>query len=231
MVQRSSTYPLGNLLLELQQSSGLTLYKFVLAIGYKNSNKGIGAFDAMLGSGYPNSTFLERLNESPYAPSQEALARAIAETETILENEEREAAIAQEEAERQAFRPYFQAVPELKEPRQITLFALTGGHSRYTHHLPPDFPTWPLEAQYGLLEKEVPAAYAKAEGRTLFMGRITGYRLFRLYDGPSLLLSVNGKPLGIDDEAPIPEATLTIGKRTLTSGEAERILFPNGPKE
>lgn len=227
MVQRSSTYPLGKLLLELQQSTGLTLYNFVLAIGYKNSNKGIGAFDAMLGSGYPNTTFLERLNKSPYAPPKEALEAAIAETKEIVAREEREAALAQEEAERKAFRPYFQAVPELKEPRQITLFAVTGGHARYTHYLPPDFPTWPLEAQYALLQKEVPLAYAKAEGRTLFMGRITGYRLFRTYDGPSLLLSVNGNPLGIDDEAPVPEATLTIGKRTLTSGEAERILFSN----
>lgn len=150
----------------------------------------------------------------------------VAATREILQNEEPAAAVARKEAERAAFRPYFQAVPELKEPRQISLFALTGGHSRYTHYLPCDFPTWPLAAQYALLEREVPAAYAKAEGRTLFMGRITGYRLFREYEGQSLLLSNNGKPLGIDGEDPVPKATLTIGKRTLTSGEVEKILWP-----
>jgi hypothetical protein len=231
MAHRSSTYPLGKLLLELQQSSGLTPYRFVRAIGYKNSSKGINAFDGMLAGGYPNTTFLERLNNSPFAPAPQTLEAAVAETREILQNEEREAAIAKEQAERAAFRPYFQAVPELKSPTQITLFALTGGHSRYTHYLPPDFPTWPLVAQYALLEREVPAAYAKAEGRTLFMGRITGYRLFREYEGPSLLLSNDGKPLGLDSKEPIPQATLTIGKRALTSGETEQIFFSGTAKE
>jgi len=231
MAQRSSTYPLGKLLLELQERSGLTLYKFVLAGGYKNSNKGINAFDGMLVGGYPNTTFLERLSQSPYAPSPDQLDAAMKATHAILEKEAHDAAIAEEEAARLAFRPYFQAVPELTEPRQIALFAVTGGHSRYTHYLPPDFARWSLAAQYALLRKEVPVQYAKAQGRTLFMGRITGYRLFRVYDGPSLLLTNGGRPLGIDNEAPVGDATLTIGKRTVTAHEAERIFSPHTTKE
>lgn len=224
MAHRTSHYPLGKLLLDTLHTSELSILQFVLAIGYRNGTKGIRALDGMLYGGYPNDVFLQRLTSSELSPPPEILRTAIEETMAILNEEERLAAIAQEEAERAAFRPFFQAVPELDRPMSISLFALTGGTSRYTRYLPPSFPSWPLEAQYAHVKQQVSAHFKSAEGRTLFQGRILAYRLFRWYAQPALLFSVEGEPLGSDSADPIPEATLTIGHRSLSQEAAQKLF-------
>jgi hypothetical protein len=196
MAHRASTYPLGKLLLGSLQHSGLSIGAFVTTVGYRNVNKGVRALDGMLRWGYSSDVFLVRLRQSPLAPNEQLLQTAIEQTMVILEAEEQEAARQQREAAEVAFRPFFQAVPELSRPTQISLFAITGGHSRYTYVLPDTFPSWPLAEQYAYLEQKVPEAFTAAKGRTLFMGAITGYRLFRWFEGPSLHLSVGGKPIG-----------------------------------
>lgn len=228
MVHRTSTYPLGKLLLEILRNAKMTIQPFVLAIGYRNPSKGIRAFDGMLGGGYPNEVFLERLRSSELAPDEHALQEAIDHTLQILDEEERVAHRALIEAERAAFRPFFEAVPEKESPSQICFFALSGGHSRYTHYLPDAFLSWSLAEQYRYLAVRIPEVFVAAGGRTLFMGAIIAYRLFRQYDGPALFLSVNGKPLWQEHAIPLPDATIEIGGKRLCSEEAERLIH-SGP--
>ena len=228
MAYRTTHYPLGKLLLECLRNSQMSIQPFVQAIGYRNATKGVRAFDSILAYGYPNEVFLERLCSSSLAPDAQLLKEAIDQTWSILADEEREAEKARKEAEREAFRPFFQAVPIEKSPRQIFLFAVTGGHSRYTHYLLGSFPEWPLADQYRYLETKVPEAFAASDGRTLFMGKIIAYRLFRRYEEPALLLSVNGKPLGTEATTPLPDATVEIGGRMLSSEQATRLFQSDG---
>jgi hypothetical protein len=123
-----------------------------------------------------------------------------------------------------SFRSFFQAVPELDRPISISLFALTGGTSRYTRYLPSSFLSWPLEAQYAHVKQQVTAHYESAQGRTLYQGRILGYRLFRRHKQPALLFSVEGEPLGHASAQPVPEATLTIGHRSLSQEAAQKLF-------
>lgn len=227
MAHRASTYPLGKLLLESLQKSELSIAAFVTTVGYRNVNKGVRALDGMLRWGHPCDVFLDRLRRSPFALNEQVLQKAIKHTIVMLETQEQEAAHQRREAARVAFRPFFQAVPELPSPTQISLFVMTGGHSRYTHMLPETFPSWPLAEQHNYLAQKVPEAFKASSGRTLFMGAITGYRLFRWFEGPSLLFSVDGKPIGEDVTEPLPDATLRIGGRVLSSAQASRLLNRN----
>lgn len=224
MANRSSTYPLGQLLIKLWKDSNLSIKDFVLKVGYKNSVKGIRALDSMIYYGYPVDIFIKRLLGSPLSPGEFVIREAIEATSVILKEEARIAEADRKARERAEFRPFFQAVPELSSPTQIAFFAFTGGHSRYTHALPEDFPEWPLAAQYEYLENKVPDAYATSKGRTLYMGQILAYRLFRWYDTPPLLLTVDGKPLKEEDAKPLPDATIQIGGRVLTSEQAARLF-------
>lgn len=224
MTKRTSHYPLGQLILQTIKDSQLSPGHFVTAIGYGNPAKGIKALDRLVKYGANDPVFLARLTASCFAPKPEALQEAIKETDAIIEEEERLFEIKTKEEERAAFRPFIQGVPELEVPTQIFLHAVTGGHARFTIELPPSFPSWPLEEQYRYTEEKITHHFASCEGRTLFMGRLTAYRLFRSYGEAPLLLSVEGKPLGRNSGAPVSEATVEIGGKTLSEREASRLL-------
>jgi hypothetical protein len=225
---RSSTYPLGQLLIKLWKESNLSIKDFVLTVGYKNPTKGIRSLDSMIFYGYPVDIFIKRLLSSPLSPGADVVNQAIEQTSVILREEARVATARRKEEERAAFRPFFQAVPELSSPTQLCFFALTGGHSRYTHYLPDGFPDWPISDQYEYLAKRVPEVYEAAKGRTLYMGQILAYRLFRWYDTPPLLLSIEGTPLKQEDAKPLPDATIQIGSRVLTPQQAARLFNFSG---
>lgn len=224
MVKRSSRYPLGQLVLQCVEASQLSAGNFVSAIGYKNPSKGIRALDSLVRHGSQDSVFWERLNASQFAPAREAFESALAQTLVILAEEERLYAIEQEAQARAAFRPFIQGVPELDRPTQITFHALTGGSSRFTIELPASFPQWELADQYRYAEERIISHYTACEGRTLFMGRLTAYRLFRFYGEAPLLLSVTGKPLGLDDGKPVQQAILAIGGELLSEKEASKLF-------
>lgn len=224
MVKRSSQYPLGQLVLQSIEASQLSAGNFVSAIGYRNPSKGVRALDSLVRHGSQDPVFFERLNASQFAPPREAFESALKETLAILAEEARLYAIEEEAEKRAAFRPFIQGVPELDMPTQITLHALTGGSSRFTIELPASFPNWALEDQYRYAEEKIVSHYAACEGRTLFMGRLTAYRLFRFFGEDPLLLSVTGKPLGLIDGKPLQEAALAIGGRLLSEWEASKLF-------
>lgn len=224
MKTRSSKYPIGKLLIETLSASALSIHYFSLAIGYGNSNKGVRAFDQMLGWGVPDKVFLDRLQSSSLAIPAETLALALAQSEAIVAEETRLWRLAQIEEERKAFRPYVQAVPEYSTPISITFHGLTGGSRRYTHQLPEEFPTWDPTKQHRHLKELILTQYAAADGKTLFMGRITTYRLFRRYGEQAELLSVSGEPLGAVSNTPLPEATATLVGKSGDAGDLTQII-------
>ncbi len=215
MKTRSSNYPIGKLLIKTLNESGLSIQPFVEAIGYRNSSKGVRAFDHTVNSGVHLEIFLQLLNASRFAPDPAELERALNESEVIVEREVEEARLARIEAERQAFRPYLQGVPEYDTPISIMCFCLTGGHSRYTLPVPHDLPDWPPAEQHRHVRELVTRHFAESKGRTLYMGRITGYRLFRRYDEPAMLYSTEGVPIGVNPTTALPKGELSIGGKTL----------------
>ncbi len=194
MAIRTSRYPLGKLLLDQLAHSHLSLYQFVLAIGYRNPSKGIIAFDSILAGSY-DQCFMKRWMQSSFAPHQETSQQAITQTNELVRLEAQKYEAERKEEERAAFRPFLQAVPECQSPTPITFHAITGGHRRYTYALPADLASWNTEEQLRYIKQQIAASFSAAQGRTLFMGRIIGYRLFRWYDCNPALFSVNGELL------------------------------------
>ena len=224
MKPRTSHYPIGQLLLRVVEHSGLSLHYFSLAIGYGNSNKGVRAFDQMLRWGVPNDVFISRLQSSRYAIPCEVLTIAIAESQIIVDEENRLARIARIEEERKAFVPFIQAIPEYTTPTSITFHALTGGLARYTHYLPTDLPGWNQAQQERYLRHLIPAAFAAAQGKTLFMGAITGYKVCLTCGDPGFQFSVTGTPLKPHTNPPLGEATLTLSGRPTEKGDLTGII-------
>lgn len=224
MATRTSEYPIGKLILRCIEESGLSVGKFVLAIGYGNPDKGVRALDSLLHYGSTNPVFFERLTSSQYAPNPEELGKVQQETEEILKEERRLEAIRQEAEDRAAFRPYVQGVPELQRPTSITCYAFTGGASRFTIELPPAWSSWSPAARQTCVKGAILAHYASCKGRTLFRGDILAYRLYHTYGEPSVLYSIRGEPLGLDKNPPEPNTFVRIGKKTLTGEEVTRIF-------
>ena len=231
MKTRNSKYPIGKLLIKMLNESGLSIQPFVEAIGYGNSSKGVRAFDQILNYGLPNKIFLERLNASRFAPDPAELQRTLEESEAIVEREEEEARVAQKAAERLAFRPFVQGVPEYSTPTSISLFCFTGGHSRYTLPVPEDLPTWPPAEQHRHVKEWITRHFAASKGRTLWMGAITGYRLFRRYGEPAVLYSTEGEPVGVNPPSALPSGELSLGGKTLKPKELTFLIEPTPHKE
>ncbi len=218
MKPRFSSYPIGELLIRLLVDSGLSLPDFMHAIGYGNSAKGIATLDHWLQTGSGNPLFLERLASSPLAPEPAALRSAIAATTAILRDERRTEKQRRIEEEKRAFYPFVQGIAELSRPTSITMFAVTGGPSRYTVRLPQDILSWPDDAREELLRDTISRNYADNGGRTLFMGKITGYLFFREFGARPISYTVDGIARGELDARPAGEATLTINGRTIPHG-------------
>jgi len=218
MKQRFSSYPIGELILQTFIDSGLKLPEFVRAIGYSNEAKGIATLDHWLQKGSGNPIFLERLTSSRHAPEPAALRSAISATETILAEERKTEKQRRVEEERASFYPFVQGIAELSRPTSITMFAVTGGPSRYTVKLPLDIRDWPVTERDAFLKDVITENYALNNGKTLFMGKITGYLFFSEYGAPPTRFSCEGISLGVSDARPVGEATLTINGRPIPQG-------------
>lgn len=215
MKQRSSSYPIGELLLKTFHASGLKLPDFMRAIGYGNAHNGIATFDTWLQNGSGNGLFLERLTKSAYAPPIDELRTALAETEQIRTAERHRETLARIEVERKNFRPFVQGTAELSRPTSITMFAFTGGPARYTVTLPFGFGDLSHEAKERLVAGTIRDNFAANNGRTLFMGKITGYLLFLEYGERPIRYTVDGIKVGEVDARPAQHAVVTLNGRPI----------------
>ena len=224
MKVRTSHYPIGALLIQILHDSKLTLEPFVRAIGYGNPSKGVRAFDHIITFGEPVPVFINRLATSPFAPDPTLLKQALDKSKVLVAQRLDQERTARMKAEAQAFRPFLQGVPEYTTPTSITFFCLTGGHSRYTIPVPEDLPSWDLKEQHRYINEVVQKHYSSSNGLTLYMGRITGYRLFRRYGEPAVFYTITGEPLGLQNTPPLPDGHLSIGGRTLTPAQLRSLI-------
>lgn len=224
MRPRSSQYPIGKLLISTLERSGLSIGPFVEAIGYRNSSKGVRAFDQIINYGAPSDVFIDRLISSHLAPEPDELNRALEASARIRKQETDDWLLAEKEEERQHFRPFVQGVPELSVPSPIFAFCLTGGHSSYTISLPEDIVTWADDEQHRYVKEVIIKNYADRKGRSNFMGPLTGYRLFLRYDERPIAYTTQGERLGAVDAHPLSGGTLNLWGRKLEANELGNLL-------
>lgn len=194
MHRKESKYPIGQLLLEVLASSGLSHRKFFETIGYKDCQFASDDFNRWLGIGEGDSRLIERLQASPFAVPAERLETVVATNEVLVRRRQILESGSAEEIARVLFEPIAEVIPEWSRPSQITLFGLTGGNRSHHIKLPADIASWPWEAQLAYLRKVVPEKYASDKGHTLFMGTIMGYRYRPSYDAEPMRLNIEGEP-------------------------------------
>jgi hypothetical protein len=193
MKVRSSRYPIGQLLLDVIDKSGLTPRDFFAELGFENFSKSVERLDCWLARGEGNPLLLERLQSSRFAIDGDRLTAVMAGNEMLLQ-QERAAITRREDAEaRKSFRPHVEVVVELSRPTQITMFCLTGGNQRFNIGLPDDISAWPWEDQLAYLQRVVPESFAKHQGRTFFTGAIVGYRYHPTFDSDPVWLTITGE--------------------------------------
>ncbi|OUL93193.1 hypothetical protein [Paraburkholderia hospita] len=192
MRARHSNYPIGKLLLNVIEQSGLDPKAFFAELGFTNFSKSIERLDCWLGHGEGNTLLLERLQSSRFAIDDNLLKQVMAENDVLLRREREAAAKRGEDEARKAFQPYLEVIPEFSRPTQITLFCLSGGNRRFGTRLPDDISAWPWDDQLACLKRLVPENFAKHQGRTYFTGKIVGYLYRPTFDSEPIQLTVAG---------------------------------------
>jgi hypothetical protein len=192
MRARYSNYPIGKLLLNVIDQSGLAPKAFFAELGFKNFSKAIERLDCWLSHGEGNALLLERLQSSRFAIEENLLKQVIAENDVLLQREREVVAKREEDEARKAFQPCLEVIPELSRPTQITIFCLSGGNRRFNTQLPDDISAWPWEDQLAHLKQVVSENFAKHQGRTFFTGKIVGYLYRSTFDSDPVQLTVTG---------------------------------------
>ncbi|EIM98545.1 hypothetical protein WQE_23493 [Paraburkholderia hospita] len=192
MRARYSNYPIGNLLLNVINQSGLDPKAFFEELKFTNFSKAIERLDGWLDHGEGNVLLLERLQSSRFAIETNLLKQVMAENDAMLQRERDVVVKVEEDKARKAFQPHLDVIPELSRPTQITPFCLTGGNRRFSTQLPDDISSWPQHDQLAYLRRVVPENFAKHQGRTFFMGKIVGYLYYPRFDSEPIQLTITG---------------------------------------
>ncbi|SEJ91240.1 hypothetical protein [Paraburkholderia diazotrophica] len=209
MRKRDSNYPVGKLLLNLIEQSGVTPQAFFAELGFTNFSKAIDRLDCWLKHGEGNRLLWERLEGSRFAVDEHQLKKVMAENDALLQQEREAAARRREEEARGDFRPRLDVIAELKRPTQITLFGLTDGNRRFGACLPEDIASWQRNDQLAYVKNAVVESFAKHQGRTFFTGKIEGYLYRPTFDDEPIRLNVTGD-IDVRDE---PLANSVVGVR------------------
>ncbi|MFM0375772.1 hypothetical protein PQQ72_01955 [Paraburkholderia strydomiana] len=90
---RHSNYPIGKLLLNVIEQSGLDSKAFFAELGFTNFSKSIERLDCWLGHGEGNTLLLERLQSSRFAIDDNLLKQVMAENDVLLRREREAVAI------------------------------------------------------------------------------------------------------------------------------------------
>jgi hypothetical protein len=215
MKKLQSKYPVGQMLIAIFTETGHTLPSFVDALGYRNVNKGIRAFQEILGTGYGPSIFFSRLEASPYAPSGPALQLVLQQHfEQISQELFQKHGMVAEDYEDE-FRPLVHAIPALPDVESISFFAMSGDFVAHTVMLHSTVAFLPLDEQYRVVAQKIRRNYRDTRGAMSCLGPTRYYLYYSAWDAPPMTFSVDGDPIGIADHASIPKARVTKVMRTL----------------
>lgn len=225
-----STYPFGQFLIAIFTGTGLSLPDFVRALGYRNVNKGIGAFQRFLATGYGPTLFYTRLEASVFAPSLSSLHMVVQQNcEQIAQELYREHGLTAEDF-KEDFRPFVHAIPSLPEVESISFFAQSGDFTNHTIRVQPKISSMSLEDQYKVIGGKIRRNYRETKGVVPFFGATRYYLYYHSWDAPPTAFTVDGTPLGIADHATIPRERVSKVSRLLDSSLVELLLHAPGEK-
>jgi hypothetical protein len=225
MKKFQSKYPLGQALIAIFESSGLNLPQFLQAIGYRNINKGLRSFHALMNDGVVHTAFMERLLASPYQPQEEALRLVCQQHVEQINQEILSKRAIEDEQQQREFSPFVHAIPALSGSCSITLFAMTGGFKPYSISLPEDISRWPHTEQIQFVASKVKENFAHVGGEITFLGPIRYYLFFHTWDQSPLAFTGDGELLGVDEGAAIPAVEVRMKTRLIEPQLLERMFL------
>lgn len=230
MKKLHSAYPFGQFLIAIFRGTGLSLPDFVRALGYRNVNKGIRAFQMFLATGYGPSIFYSRLESSVYAPSSSSFEMVVQQNcEQIAQELYREHGLIADDF-RENFRPFVHAIPSLPEVESVSFFAQSGDFSTHTIRVQPKISSMPLEDQHKVIGAKIRRNYRETNGVVPFLGTTRYYLYYHSWDAPPTAFTVDGIPLGIADHATIPRERVSKVSRLLDSSLVELLLHAPGER-
>jgi hypothetical protein len=230
MKKLRSTYPLGQFLIALFTDAGLSLPDFIRALGYRNVNKGIRAFQRFLATGYGPTIFYTRLEASVFAPSSSSFEMVVQlNCEQIAQELYREHGLVADDF-KEDFRPFVHAIPSLPEVESVSFFAQSGDFTTHTIRVQPKLASMPVEEQHKVIGAKIRRNYRETRGVVPFLGATRYYLYYHSWDAPPTAFTVGGTPLGIADHATIPRARVTKVSRLLDPTLVERLLHAPGDK-
>lgn len=179
--RRTSHYPISIFLSYFFKTLNINVTDFIGLLGYKNRSKGIARFDQWLCEGRGKADFLERVIRT-YPGIRTSVEQALNETKHKQLQE-------LEAYERANFKPYIFLETKETRPDSITMFAITGGKSKFLR-LPAGFSALSKAEQMAAARVEI-LKHQRSGGHCPFFGATTAYRLVPDFDS-SILFDLLG---------------------------------------
>lgn len=182
MPESASHYPISQFLLGLLEELGLDRDGFLVALGYRNLERGRRRLDAWIDEGTGFERILKQISAA-YPTSDDRLQTAIMNTAALKKAESEAAFLERCKAEEASFVPFVYAQGEKSVPSQITFFGMTGSHLRWTDiQIAKTILSLPIEEQLAKLPHLMLAYGRQYEAQVPFFGRLTGFLYVRCLD-------------------------------------------------
>ena len=185
MSKEPSLYPVSQQIAKIIRGSGYTPLGFLLNTGHADADSLLPGLESWLENGEGDEAVIAMV--AAYDPDAAAALH-----ESVKETAAMKAAgvdpVAFEEArkerlKRESFQPYIHVQGERRVPSPITIFAVTGGHERWsTIRIPPAVLELPLDEQFAQLRALMAGYLLDNNGTTQFFGKVVGFKFVRYSD-------------------------------------------------
>jgi hypothetical protein len=185
MPDKTSLYPVSQVIAKVIRNSGYTPFGFLLAAGHSDAESVLPRLESWLENGEGEEAMIATV--AAYDPDEAAaLYKAVEETAAMkaagidpvaLERSERE------RKERDRFKPFIHAEGELRVPSGITMFGVSGGYERWTTiRIPAAILELPLADQLAKLPELMDQYRREHKGFCPFFGKLAGFKFVRYSD-------------------------------------------------
>ena len=181
-MSEGAKYPISLLLARLIADHGGSPAEFIGRLGYRNIERGLRRLDPWMTSGEGYDRIIKEI-AAAYPEYAEELKTAIGATKAVKTAEAEAAFLELCKAEAETFIPFIHTEGEHSVPQQITFFAVSGSHRRWTTiQIPQSILSLPLQEQLERLPELMAAYKEKYEGQVPFFGKLTGFKFVRALD-------------------------------------------------
>jgi hypothetical protein len=185
MSDKTSLYPVSQVIAKVIRNSGYTPFGFLLATGHSDAESVLPGLESWLENGEGAAAIIATIAAYDHDQSA-ALHKAVDETAAMKEAGVDPVAYENErieKIERDRFKPFIFADGELRVPTQISLFAVTVGHEAWqTVLVPAAILSLPLEEQLARLPELMEQYRQKHNGTCPFFGKLVGFKFVRYSD-------------------------------------------------